>query len=184
MSSRPKLTPLSNLLPAKGAAQRPEPLPDPIEQASLLASEQASNLVDTQDRKPESELASKIASVRATETAEVPLVGGVTDVEQATASEQPRNPAYEHGRLEPPQLARIQASEHSRKQSVMPSSIQASLHSSDDPDEFKSGPRSAVSFRMTERLQERLREFAHRSRRSKQDILDQAVHELLSREGF
>lgn len=184
MSSRPKLTPLSNLLPAKGAAQRPEPLPDPVEQVSLLASEQASNLVGAQDRKQESELASKNASVRASEHAEVALVGGATNVEQATAPEQPRNPANEHGRPEPPQLARIQASEQPRKQSDVLPSIQASLHGSDDPDEFKNGPRSAVSFRMTERLQERLREFAHRSRRSKQDILDQAVHELLSREGF
>jgi hypothetical protein len=54
----------------------------------------------------------------------------------------------------------------------------------DQPSEYQDGPRSAVSFRMTERLQERLREYAHQARRKKQDILDQAVHEFLRREGY
>ena len=54
----------------------------------------------------------------------------------------------------------------------------------DHPSEYQDGPRSAVSFRMTERLQDRLREYAHRARRKKQDILDQAVHEFLRREGY
>lgn len=55
-----------------------------------------------------------------------------------------------------------------------------------DPDvtaEYQDGPRSAVSFRMTERLQDRLREYAHQTRRKKQDVLDQALHEFLRREG-
>jgi predicted transcriptional regulator len=41
-----------------------------------------------------------------------------------------------------------------------------------------------VSFRMTERLKDRLRDYAHFSRRQKQDIMDQAVHEFLRREGY
>ncbi len=55
-----------------------------------------------------------------------------------------------------------------------------------DPDataEYQDGPRSAVSFRMTEKLQDRLREYAHQNRRKKQDVLDQAIHEFLRREG-
>jgi hypothetical protein len=35
-----------------------------------------------------------------------------------------------------------------------------------------------------ERLQDRLREYAHQARRKKQDVLDQAVHEFLRREGY
>ena len=75
----------------------------------------------------------------------------------------------------------MQAIEHPRLQPSLHASEQASSH---DPFEYLQGPRSAVSFRMTERLQERLREFAHRSRRTKQDIMDQAVHEFLLRAGF
>lgn len=47
----------------------------------------------------------------------------------------------------------------------------------------KDGSRSAVSFRMTEGLQERLRLYAFKTRRSKQDVLDDALHEYLLREG-
>ena len=41
-----------------------------------------------------------------------------------------------------------------------------------------------MSFRMTEHLQDRLREYAHQSRRKKQDILDEAVHEFLMDKGY
>jgi hypothetical protein len=86
-----------------------------------------------------------------------------------------------------------QRSKHARIQPAKLSSKQASIHGyeheglpvkSDDPDEYQNGPRSAVSFRMTEHLQDRLREYAHQTRRKKQDVLDQAVHEFLRREGF
>jgi hypothetical protein len=79
------------------------------------------------------------------------------------------------------ELAAVQAVGQPRLQQSLPAREQTSLH---DPFEYLQGPRSAVSFRMTERLQERLREFAHRSRRTKQDIMDQAVHEFLLRAGF
>ena len=72
--------------------------------------------------------------------------------------------------------AREQASMQDRRQLNKPA----------DPDataEYQDGPRSAVSFRMTERLQDRLREYAHQNRRKKQDVLDQAIHEFLRREG-
>ena len=49
---------------------------------------------------------------------------------------------------------------------------------------YREGARSAVSFRMTERLQERLRDYAYRSRRTKQEILDEALHRFLQGEGF
>lgn len=111
--SRPKLSPLSSLLPAKGAATRPEAVSSP-------ASEQG----DMQ--------------------------------EGLQASEQASNQSTSHGRSRP----------------------------ETEVDEYKTGSRSAVSFRMTERLQDRLRDFAHVSRRKKQDVLDQAVHEFLKREGY
>lgn len=102
--SRPKLSPLSSLLPQKGAATRPEP----IGQASVPALMQASK----QESVKESELGGK------------------------------------------------QAGNH------------------------KEGARSAVSFRMTEGLQERLRVYAFETRRSKQDVLDDALHEYLTKLGF
>ncbi len=72
------------------------------------------------------------------------------------------------------------ASEHESKQAEVSSRKQTSNlvvgH--------KDGPRSAVSFRMTEGLQERLRLYAFETRRSKQDILDDALHEFLLRAGY
>ena len=87
------------------------------------------------------------------------------------------------------ELARKQDSEHSSKQAdeqtmLQSSAVEPRRSGSDHPSEYQDGPRSAVSFRMTERLQDRLREYAHQARRKKQDILDQAVHEFLHREGF
>ncbi len=115
--SRPKLSPLSSLLPAKGAATRPEAV-------SLPALEQDS---------------------------------------------------MQEG---------LQVSEGAKKQaSKQSSSTRQSLPETEE-NEYKTGSRSAVSFRMTERLQDRLRDFAHVSRRKKQDVLDQAVHEFLKREGY
>lgn len=68
----------------------------------------------------------------------------------------------------------VQATEHDR--------VQASKQASMLPG-HKDGSRSAVSFRMTEGLQERLRLYAFQERRSKQDILDDALHEYLVRAG-
>jgi hypothetical protein len=80
-------------------------------------------------------------------------------------------------------------SEHSSKQASKQPATQAILDVQnqlrvDHSLEYQDGPRSAVSFRMTERLQDRLREYAHQARRKKQDILDQALHEFLRREGY
>lgn len=82
-----------------------------------------------------------------------------------------------------------QTSEHFRrqtdKQAAAPTSLPLrSQVNCDHPSEYQDGPRSAVSFRMTERLQDRLREYAHQTRRKKQDILDQAVHEFLRHQGY
>ena len=71
-----------------------------------------------------------------------------------------------------------QAGEHDRIQASKQSGAPAS-----QPLGHKDGPRSAVSFRMTEGLQERLRLYAFENRRSKQDILDEALHEYLGRAG-
>jgi hypothetical protein len=85
-------------------------------------------------------------------------------------------------------LASEQDSELSSKQAGEQATVQSGVgdhgQGPDHPSEYQDGPRSAVSFRMTERLQDRLREYAHRARRKKQDILDQAVHEFLRREGY
>ena len=124
--SRPKLTSLSDLMPTKGEATRPEPV---VEHKGVETSKQA--------REHEGNH------------------GGVHE--------------NHHAGL----LAREQARESALK-----------LKIPGDPSDYQDGPRSAVSFRMTERLQDRLREYAHKSRRKKQDILDQAVHEFLRREGF
>lgn len=67
----------------------------------------------------------------------------------------------------------VQANEHDRKQASKQPSMLG----------HKDGSRSAVSFRMTEGLQERLRLYAFQERRSKQDILDDALHEYLARAG-
>lgn len=117
--SRPKLTSLSELLPSKGSATRPETIasPDLISAASDKESKQASNLANSQRR----------------------------------------------------EFARTQPREQTRFS---------------EADDYQTGPRSAVSFRMTERLQERLREYAHQTRRKKQDVLDEALHLFLKREGY
>lgn len=72
----------------------------------------------------------------------------------------------------------MQAGEHDRIQASKPPSTQTSQLAG-----HKDGSRSAVSFRMTESLQERLRLYAFETRRSKQDILDDALHEYLVRVG-
>lgn len=115
--SRPKLSPLSSLLPAKGAATRPEVV---------------SPSVSKQDSTQES----------------------------------------------------LRTSEEEREQASKHSTLHQRPRSETEENEYKIGSRSAVSFRMTERLQDRLRDFAHVSRRKKQDVLDQAVHEFLKREGY
>lgn len=125
---RPKLSPLSSLLPAKGAATRPEPVSRAGEHANVKASLRES-------------------------------LSASDDEVRANASEQ--------------------SSEHESKQATVPASKRTSLLVTG----HKDGSRSAVSFRMTEGLQERLRLYAFETRRSKQDVLDDALHEYLLREG-
>ncbi len=72
-----------------------------------------------------------------------------------------------------------QAVEHDGMQASKKLSARASL-----PISHKEGSRSAVSFRMTEGLQERLRLYAFETRRSKQEVLDDALHEYLVRAGY
>src|SRR4051794_27759684 len=129
LMSRPKLSPLSSLLPSKGEATRPEP----------------------------------IATASSSETGE------------------PREHDREQARMQERQLARKQADPRAidltGDRPRMPTSRAAK-------DDYKTGPRSAVSFRMTESLQERLREYAFHTRRKKQDVLDDAVDEFLRRAGY
>lgn len=126
--SRPKLSSLSSLLPAKGAATRPEVV--------FRASEHESK--------------------------------------QEDITAQPQKP----GQL---------SIEHASKSASMIASQTSSVVAADRGDVVgkghKDGSRSAVSFRMTENLQERLRLYAFETRRSKQDVLDDALHEYLLREG-
>ena len=159
--SRPKLTPLSDLLPQKGEATRPELVADPIskerEQASNQARELVSEQADAHGTKPGSWNSSEQDSNRTI----------------MRASEQENMQANEQALLGRGITTSVQGSRQSSKR--------ASMH---DPSEYREGPRSAVSFRMTEHLQDRLREYAHQSRRKKQDILDEAVHEFLMDKGY
>ncbi len=127
--SRPKLSPLSSLLPPKGKATRPEPNALKSKQESEQARERSEEQEDMHTREQAGERAYRHVRGRESERASVPAVGAAENA-------------------------------------------------------YKEGPRSAVSFRMTENLQERLREYAFRARRKKQDILDDAVHEFLKREGY
>jgi hypothetical protein len=127
MSSRPKLTPLSALMPQKGTATRPE-------YVSERASEQADDRVSDQ------------------------AFGELT--------------------------GKLTGEWHSERESGRASERASKAPDLEDPAEYIDGPRSSVSFRMTERLKDRLREYAHFSRRQKQDIMDQAVHEFLKRQGY
>jgi hypothetical protein len=156
--SRPKLTPLSDLLPQKGEATRPELVSDPLsKEASEQARNQASERADAHGTKPGSWNSSEQDSNRTF----------------VRASEQENMQVNEQASLGQGLPTTVQGSR--------PRSKRASLH---DPSEYRDGPRSAVSFRMTEHLQDRLREYAHQSRRKKQDILDEAVHEFLMDKGY
>lgn len=155
--AKPRLTSLSALMPKKGEATQPEVF---VSYASKRASDHAGEHVSEQ------------ASSRAIEQASILSAEETSDNRVADTDAVERQPAP---------LAMEKAS----KQESIPVREQAREQA--DPDgsaEFQDGPRSAVSFRMTERLQDRLREYAHKSRRKKQDVLDQAVHEFLRREGF
>ena len=160
--SRPKLTPLSDLLPQKGEATRPEPAADPI---GKKASEQATNHAREPFREEAGAYGTKLES-----STSIVQEGDRTS---KRASEQTNMQAGEQVSVGRGIPTSVQASR--------PAGKQASLH---DPLEYRDGPRSAVSFRMTERLQDRLREYAHQSRRKKQDILDEAVHEFLKDKGY
>ena len=154
MSQRPKLTPLSVLMPVKGQATQPEQVG---ERASKPASEHVAEL-----------------------PRERPMSPAIQGFNQQTAADSPpevNEPAH-------PQ-ASSPVSERANKQAGMPArEPSVALADLDDPAEYIDGPRSSVSFRMTERLKDRLREYAHHSRRQKQDIMDQATHEFLRRQGF
>ncbi len=89
-----------------------------------------------------------------------------------------------------PKLSPLSSLLPSKGEATRPEVVATPLHQASNiadkvrPVSYKEGPRSAVSFRMTESLQERLREYAFRSRRRKQDVLDDALHEFLDRAGF
>jgi len=163
--SRPKLTSLADLMPPKGAATRPEPV---VEHSSERASQR------------ESEEASIARSIQ----------GNINPALDAAGEPRAETPTKPLGLLSEPEHTRDMkwpannASNHMSKLDRELVSKRASSGEKDDPAEFQEGPRSSVSFRMTERLKDRLREYAHQSRRQKQDVLDQAVHELLRREGY
>jgi hypothetical protein len=160
MSSRPKLTPLSALMPRKGSAARPEQFIERTrEQARELSSEHATNEAQAVAVANEvlAETVRLINSPFASEPAREAVSGSAKELSRERSDERVNNPAL---------LSTSQTSDP------------------DDPAEYMDGPRSSVSFRMTERLKDRLRDYAHFSRRQKQDIMDQAVHEFLRREGY
>ena len=155
--AKPKLTSLSALMPKKGEATQPEVV-------VLYTSKQASEHAE--------EHASEQASSGAIEQARILAADHEGDIRVADTDAVARQPAQ-------PVVG------EASKQESIPAREQAREQVEPDGSaEFQDGPRSAVSFRMTERLQDRLREYAHKSRRKKQDVLDQAVHEFLRREGF
>jgi hypothetical protein len=177
--SRPKLTSLSAIMPPKGGAVRAEPVAEPI---IKQASEKANKLVGMQDRDQADEHVIEQSNSRAAEPASE--ISGKQASGQASSP--PNIQAIEPFDKQTSKRANMQTSEHPITQTSERAREQAGLH---DPSQYKDGPRSAVSFRMTEILQKRLREYAHRARqagdrRTKQDILDQAVHEFLLRAGF
>lgn len=163
--SRPKLTSLAALMPPKGAATRPEPVAEySDERASQRESEKARSVESNQDS-----LNTSVESVLRA-NAISPTKSLRHSSEQASTQEGAQDLSQESEHV-----SNLDG-EFARK--IALSSI------SNDPAEYQDGPRSSVSFRMTERLKERLREYAHRTRRQKQDVLDQAVHEFLRREGY
>ena len=171
--SRPKLTPLAALMPQKGTATRAEQV---IERPRERESEQASRLVSDQAF---SEVNDQIA------VNHKPLDAVLSEPARELASLPASEPASKQANGEATFPTRELASGRTDKRVSGPASKRAS--EATDPDnqaEFVDGPRSSVSFRMTERLKDRLRDYAHFSRRQKQDIMDQAVHEFLKKEGY
>lgn len=182
---RPKLTSLAALMPQKGTATRPE-------QATERASETESKLVvEIASDRASSELNNlTVADFPSTEhSADESADGRVSESASETASETASG--------KPGVVTREQASLHARERagnhvneppnervSQRVGESVSELSHLDSPTEYIDGPRSSVSFRMTERLKDRLRDYAHFSRRQKQDIMDQAVHEFLRREGY
>lgn len=176
MSSRPKLTPLSALMPQKGSAARPEQVIERARESARelsgkLASNQSDGLVESG-----STFAANLAPITA-ESASERAGEQVSKLESEAAredvSERPGFPTSEP------------ASSRTNKQAgKLASQSLAKFKDLDDLAEYVDGPRSSVSFRMTDRLKDRLRDYAHFSRRQKQDIMDQAVHEFLRREGY
>ncbi len=171
--SRPKLTPLAALMPQKGTATRAEQV---IERAREQESERASG--------PSSDQAfSKISDRMAADV--IPANATLNEPERELANQLSRESASEQPSEEVTLPARELASGRTDRRVSGPASERLSgVTDPDDPAEFIDGPRSSVSFRMTERLKDRLRDYAHFSRRQKQDIMDQAVHELLKKEGY
>jgi len=152
-------------MPPKGAATRPEPVVEHSqERASQLESERAGNAESKhKSYKAPTEIVEKV---------------------YASSTTKPLRHSSEQVSTEEVKQDSKQASEHVSNLGSELVRKNALLNNANDPADFQDGPRSSVSFRMTERLKDRLREYAHRTRRQKQDVLDQAVHEFLRREGY
>ena len=176
MSSRPKLTPLSALMPQKGSAARPEQLIERVrESARELSGERASNQSE------------ELVEFGGTFAANLEPINAESGSERAREqvskleSEAAREDVSERDSFPTSEPA----SSRTNKQAGKPASQSVNkVKGLDDLAEYVDGPRSSVSFRMTDRLKDRLRDYAHFSRRQKQDIMDQAVHEFLRREGY
>lgn len=171
--SRPKLTPLAALMPQKGTATRAEKV---IERASEQDSKRASGLASVQAF---SEISDRMAADA------TPVNTALSEPAREFAIQLTRESASEQPSEQATFPARELASEWiDRRVSGLASERVSEVTDPDNPTEFIDGPRSSVSFRMTERLKDRLRDYAHFSRRQKQDIMDQAVHEFLKKEGY
>lgn len=178
---RPKLTSLAALMPQKGTATRPEQVTErAIETESKLLVEIASDQAS-----PELNKLSAADSPTTKHSTDESADGGVSEIASETASGKlgvmTSKQETPHARERSNNYANERAGERASQQ---PSESVSELSDLDSPTEYIDGPRSSVSFRMTERLKDRLRDYAHFSRRQKQDIMDQAVHEFLRREGY
>jgi hypothetical protein len=145
---------LISLIPQKGEATRPEPV-----------AEHAAERAIEQPREP--------AIVQATAHESSPAIMQESEQESIQANERASNQESSHAST--PSDAPVFPSGRLR------TPLQTDL---DSPAAYQDGPRTSVSFRMTDRLRARLRLYAFDADQKKQDIIDQAVHEFLRRKGY
>ncbi len=210
MSSRPKLSSMSSLLPAKGGATIPEHLP--VSQlGSQPASQHAGGLsggpAGQQDRLAAERLGVGLASQPEVSPASQTAGGmaGPPDIQLAIQPEVPTaaqpalppvvQPAVQQAAM-PARKPDIQRAAPQAREPAVPAAIQQAAMPAREPDMQTSGlparlrssrdeeARTTVSARLPLSLQRRLRECAHQREVQKQDIIEVALDQFLAREGF